>query len=268
VDIEPECRSGQLWFNQVALADGAVYLRWGKLFEFLVSADGHRIECHRLMSGSFESLSTYLLGQVLSFAFVTQGLEPLHATVVVAGSTGIGLLGASGDGKSTLAAAFLRAGYPILTDDLLVLRQSSSGYQAYPGPPRIKLFPETAKMLLGDTMSGVLMNDASPKMIFPLKQSQYHPFPASLAALYVLSRRKSASEGCRVRIRNLSGRHAYLALSRHCFNRRIQDRERLRRQFLAASELAARIPIRLISYPGSIAALPAVREAVLADIAG
>ena len=248
------------------VADGSIYLRWGELFEFLVSADGLRIGCHPLKAGSLEAFQTYLFGQVLSFALVKQGFEPLHATVIVAHGVAGGFLGTSGDGKSTLAAAFLGAGYRILTDDLLVLRPAASGYLAYPGPPRVKLFPETARVLLGEAVQGSPMNDLGRKTIFPLQDHQYHSVPVPLRALYVLSRRGPASAGHRVRIQTLLGRHPYLALSRYCFNRRIEDRERLRRQFLAGSALASRVPVKVLSYPGNLANLPAVREAVLTDL--
>jgi hypothetical protein len=268
--IAPECRAPESWHSQVSLSDGSIYLRWGELFEFLVSADGRSIGCHPLRAASAEALHTFLFGQVLSFALVKQGFEPLHATTVVAGGAAVGFLGFSGDGKSTMAATFLTAGYRLLTDDLLIIRPSESGYQAYPGPPRIKLFPETAAMLLGQAVQGSpmngLMDGFGRKMIFPLHSGQHCGRPVPLGALYLLARRKGTSAGHRIRIRALSGRHPYLALSQHCFNRRIQDRERLRRQFLAGSELASKVPIKMLSYPGNMSDLPAVREAVLADL--
>src|SRR5213593_346883 len=138
---------GRRWFEDRMLSDRRRYLRWRGLFEFLVAADGRRIVARPLpglarMPRAFE---TYLLGQVLSFALIARGLEPLHATaVVVVGGGAVGFLGDCGRGKSTLGAAFLRAGHALLTDDLLVLRAAGYGFRAAPGPPRIKLFAEPA----------------------------------------------------------------------------------------------------------------------------
>ena len=86
-----------------------------------------------------------MLGQALSFALVRQGFEPLHATVVVVDDHAVAFLGGNAFGKSSLAACFLEAGYRLLTDDLLILRESSDRILAYPGPPRIKLFPKIAE---------------------------------------------------------------------------------------------------------------------------
>jgi len=82
-----------------------------------------------------------------------QGIEPLHCTAVVVNGGAVGFLGDCGYGKSSLAAAFLQAGYPLLTDDLLVLKEEGRHFLAYPSFPRIKLFPEMAEAFLGDRVA-------------------------------------------------------------------------------------------------------------------
>jgi hypothetical protein len=131
------------------LPDGSIYLRWPDLAEFLVSPDGREITCCPGAGVPASSWQTYLLGQVLSFALVKGGIEPLHATVVVVNGSAVGFLGSSGQGKSTLAAAFLQTGHRLLTDDLLVLRERQGVFWAYSGPNRLKLFPDQARHLLG-----------------------------------------------------------------------------------------------------------------------
>src|SRR5207244_7843154 len=138
VDSPTAGAAGDDWFAYRRLGDGAEYVRWRGLFEFLVAADGGRIVCHPLAGATDDVLHTYLLGQVLSFALLKQGIEPLHATVVVVGGGAVGFLGDCGYGKSTTAAAFLQAGHRLLTDDQLVVSASGTGVLAHPGPSRIK----------------------------------------------------------------------------------------------------------------------------------
>src|SRR5258707_5304125 len=95
----------EAWMQHARLSDGSTYVRWEDLFHFLIPANGQRIVYGRLGEASAESIQTYLLGQVLSYALTKQGHEPLHATVVVIEGRAIGFLGESGMGKSTLAAA-------------------------------------------------------------------------------------------------------------------------------------------------------------------
>ena len=124
-------------------------VRWHGVGEFLVSTDGRRITCRHQEGASLESFQVYMLGQALSFALVKQGFEPLHATVAVVDDEAVAFLGHNAFGKSTLTACFLQAGHRLLTDDLLVLQQSSSRVVAYPGPPRIKLFPQDCQPFSG-----------------------------------------------------------------------------------------------------------------------
>ena len=91
-----------------------------------------------------ESFQVYLLGQALSFALLKLGFEPLHATAVVVDGRAVALLGESGSGKSTLAAAFVDAGFQMLTDDVLMVHECRGEAMAYPGPARLKLFPKVA----------------------------------------------------------------------------------------------------------------------------
>jgi hypothetical protein len=161
------------WYRYAQLPDGSSYARWEDVGEFLASADGSAIVCRQAGDASTESFHVYLLGQALSFALVHQGFEPLHATTVVVDDEALVFLGESGFGKSSLAACFLAAGHRILTDDLLLIRD---GY-AYPGPPRLKLFPAMARKFLGDASRGVPMNTATPKMIVPLGDNYVRATP-------------------------------------------------------------------------------------------
>jgi hypothetical protein len=263
-------RSGRKpWFRYVRRPDGSDYLRWAGLFEFLVSADGRRIACHPLNGTSRQAFHTYLLGQVLSFALLKQGIEPLHSTAVVVDGEAVGFLGDCGYGKSSLGAAFLQAGHPLLTDDLLVVKEVGQGFCAYPGPPRIKLFPHIAKRLLGERVGGSPMNDQTPKLVIPLGRDgkSHRREPAPLRAIYVLAPPRESARRDRIVIRALSPRRAVLELLRNTFNTVILDPDRLGRQFDLVGRLASEIPVKVLSFPRTLARLPEVREAIQLDLA-
>jgi len=261
------CPEEKEWFRHAGLPDGSDYLRWSGLFEFLISADGRRITCRELNGATHGSFQTYLLGQVLSFALLKQGIETLHATGIVINGGAVAFLGNCGYGKSSLGAAFLQEGYPLLTDDLLVLKEEGDRFVAYPGPARIKLFPEIAKRLLGDRVNGTPMNNDTSKLIIPLGPgetvSPECAFP--LKAIYIL-RPPTSLQNSRVVIRRLSPRHAFLAVTKNTFNAVVVAPERLKRQFVLASRLAENVPVKSLSYPRALQHLPAVREAVRSDL--
>src|SRR5262249_25332773 len=136
-----------------------------------------------------------------------RGVEPIHATVAVVGGKAVGFLGDCGAGKSTLGAAFLAMGYPILTDDLLALERSRAGYTGHPGMSRLKLFPRVARALRS-RVRGARMNPGTAKLILPLAPTEAASRPASLQALYVLAR--PARRPGRIEIEPLAPTDAFL----------------------------------------------------------
>jgi len=240
-------------------------VRWQRLGEFLVSPDGRSLKCRAFPGASSESFQVYLVQRALSFALVKQGLEPLHATAVVAGGRAIAFLGGAGAGKSSLAACFLGAGDALLTDDLLLVRGAGQGVLASPGPPRLKLFPRVARRLLGHRTSGVAMNPDTKKLIVPLTTERVWSRPAPLAALYVLRSRGNRTR--RIDIERLEPRAAFVEILKSTFNDLQTGARRAQRLFAAASRLAMDVPVNVIHYPRILDRLPSVREAVFADAA-
>jgi hypothetical protein len=240
------------------------------LFEFLISADGRRIAYHALTHGSRETLQTYLVSQTLSFALIKQGLEPLHATVVLIGEQAVAFLGTCGHGKSSLGAAFLQAGNRLLTDDLLVTSHvpgRPNVILAHPGPPRIKLFPKISVRLFGAGRSGAQMNPHTRKMILPLAHHEHCTKAVPLRACYVLQPPITRYSPALVTIGPLSPRQACLELIASTFNTIITEPARLARQFAWAAQLASAVPVKSLSYPRRLAHIPAVVVAIHKDLA-
>jgi hypothetical protein len=88
-----------------------------------------------------------IIGQVLPNALVDLGMVCLHASAVQMGTVAMALLGEGGIGKSSLAAAFLASGFPVLCDDCTPLVQQGHASYVLPGPGRLKLWPDTVEAL-------------------------------------------------------------------------------------------------------------------------
>ncbi len=254
------------FYQYAPLANGSSYVRTRNVGEFVVSGDGRLITVRRFEEASVESFQVYLLGRSISFALVKQGFEPLHATVVLIGDSAVAFLGDSGFGKSSLAACFLQAGHRLLTDDLLIVTESSHGLMAYPGPPRIKVFPNIARRFLGRAAQGVPMNPDSSKVILPLGPCRGCENPAPLAAIYAITPPEEPKRKAPVSIEALSARDSFLELVKHTFNYRLTQPARLARQFAAGTRLVAQMPVRRLAYPRVLKQLPEVRQAVIEDL--
>ena len=252
------------WFECHRLRDGATHLKWSGLFEFLISADGRTIEYLALDGATDESLTTYLLGQVLSFSLLSRGSEPLHATAVVIDGEAVAFLGDCGYGKSTLGAAFLARGFPILTDDILALEVRDGRWFAHAGPPRLKLFPSVARKILARA-DGMHLNAGTSKLLLPLSGTEASSRPIPLKALYVLPR--PGRRPARIGITALEGEKAFLEITRAAFNLIRVDRARLTSQFTTATRLVRDVPLRRLAYPRRLSRLDDVCNAVIADTA-
>jgi hypothetical protein len=250
-----------------ALPDGSRYLRWSTVFEFLIQPDGHSVLCRPMYDGAVEAFHTHL-GPSLSFAIINLGIEPLHSTTVMVDGGAVALMGDCGYGKSSLGATFVRAGHALLTDDLLVLKRQPEGFVAYPGAPRVKLYPEIAKKILGPRVRGLRLTRHTPKIIIPLAGARAQQTPAPLKAIYMLTPPVSRHTRQGVTIRRLAPRRAFLEVVRSTFNMAVTDPDRLERQFRLASDVALTVPVKMLSYPRKLSMLAAARDAILRDLQG
>jgi len=248
------------WFSYQARPDGSALARWRGLSDFTISADGATVRWRRLPRVTDEAYRGYLLPQVLSFSLLARGQEPLHGSAVAVDGGVIAFLGDCGLGKSSLTAAFLQAGYPLVTDDLLVLVRRGVGYTVEPGMPSIKLDPSVARRLLGALPGGPRMAPGAAKRIVSLPPSMSVRNPLPLRALYVLTRGRS------VRITPVTQAAAFLEILRDAFNTVLLDSARLASQFRFARRLASTVRVRRLAYPRRLAGLERVREAVLEDL--
>jgi hypothetical protein len=257
--------TGDAWHQYAALPDGATYVRWKDVGEFLVSTDGQSITGWQAEASSGESFLVYMLGQALSFALVVQGFEPLHATAIVVDGSAIVFLGDSGFGKSSLAACCLNGGYRLLTDDLLLVHEDAGRMLAYPGPARIKLFPKVARRFVPAAGDCPPLNGGTAKSILPIDRAA-GTAPTELRAIYVLAAPRDVCRRDSVSSEPLSAREAFIELVKSTFNRRLADPRRLQRQFESMTRIANRVPVRRLLYPRSLDRLPEVRDLVLSEV--
>lgn len=251
--------STSFFFQHSHQPDGSIYLCWPGLFEFVVDSTGREVRGRKLGRSSLESFHTYLLGQVVSFALLKQGIEQLHATVVAFDGHALALTGDCGRGKSTLAAALLKRGGKLLVDDMLVLKPNGHGLLAMPGPPRLKLLPDSAKQAGFRSSKAQRMNPLVTKQIFPVRNQQSEAVP--LERLYVLSapnaRRKQIS------IRHCSPAEACARVIAAAYNLDTALSGRQTRQLQWSASIANSVPVSMLNYPRDLKKLDEVADAVL-----
>jgi hypothetical protein len=253
------------WYRIANLRSGATFMHFPLLSDFLVSGDGRRISALQAETACYEAFQTYLLTHAMSYAMLELGIEHLHATCVLVGDAAIAFLGDSGYGKSTLAATFLRSGYSVITDDLLVLKVEPNQAYVAPGLPHIKMYPDTAQRIWGSGIHGERMNHLTDKVIIPLRSDQHSQNSARLRCFYVLGPPAARAERSAIEITPIHRREAFVELCKAGFNSYMSKPERLSRQFEFATRVASIVPVKQLRFGQGIELLYAVRDAVIAD---
>jgi hypothetical protein len=119
---------------------------------------------------------TRLVTYALSAALRRQGRFELHSSAVVDPASGRGVLivGPSGSGKSTLTVHLAAAGWPFLTDDVLLLAPGPAGVIAWPLRRAFAITPQTfaasaylqARTTLDDLNAAAVKQPIAPHALF------------------------------------------------------------------------------------------------------
>lgn len=94
-------------------------------------------------------LRLFILGSGIGVLLHQQNKLVLHASAVAVNGGAVAFIGDKGWGKSTTAAAMMSKGYPLITDDLLVIENVPESDAAWvlPGYPQVKLWPDVFESL-------------------------------------------------------------------------------------------------------------------------
>jgi|SRR5271166_421429 len=130
---------GQLGDGQtllVELADTGEHLfTYGDRALFRLDASGERLACAPSEDGI--AWQRVLLSKILANISLIRGYEALHASAVESPQGAIVVIAPSGTGKTALALALARRGWPLISDDILTLGLAPEGVRAYPGTPHL-----------------------------------------------------------------------------------------------------------------------------------
>jgi hypothetical protein len=206
----------------------------------------------------------------VALALHLQGVPLLHACVVETDGAAIALLGDGGAGKSTTAAAFVRSGLALLSDDLAALALSRDAVLVHPGYAHLRLFADTARVLGWDpTMHPRLPAalEGIDKRCIELDEAQgtFCARSLPLRAIYLLKRRVATAD--RPRIEALPPLAALPLLMRNVFLRHYLDRPRLAQAWRDCALLAERVPVRTVAAPDSLATVAGLADALVEDAA-
>jgi hypothetical protein len=214
-----------------------------------------------------EDMATYFLGPVLGFVLRRRNTICLHASGVEIQGHAVCFCGDAGYGKSTMAAALALRGLPVLAEDVVALEESGGGFSAVPGYPRVCLWPESVRMLLGREDALPRLTPVWDKRFLELdgQRARFAAAKLPLSVIYLFAPRSDAqSAPC---VEKISPREALLELVRNTYMNWVLDREQRAAEFDVLCRLVQHVPVRRITPHAKPEKLAALCDLILRDAA-
>ncbi len=225
----------------------AITLCYAEGIRFSVSTDGGSVWADWDEPLTIDDAMTFLLGPVMGYALRRRGLLALHASAVVFGGHAIGFVGPGGAGKSTTATALVLRGHALVTDDILVLRPTTSGWETTPAIDQVRLWEDSERLLFGATSPMSALSPTWEKRGLTVAGSglRFQGTSVPLGGLLLLGPR--ADEASAPRIEDCSGTEGILGLVANTYtNYLLGDAERME-ELRAVGRLVSHVPVRRLT---------------------
>ena len=221
---------------------------------------GREIIVAPIADGDERTLQLAIVGPLLGVILSQRSSFVIHASTVVIGGCAVAFCGPSGRGKSTLAAALLRAGNPLLADDMTVVDTSGGFPLVRPGFPRIKLWPDSAAALNHDIGKLPLLHPERTKRSLRVP-ARFHADTVPLRRCYLLE--DAATES----IAELSPTQSILSLVKYTYQSNwLHETCESGSNLLQCGALAGSGVVRQLRRRRSFEALPEVIRCIEDDI--
>jgi hypothetical protein len=253
------------WLSFAKL-DNNYLLRFPEIADFLVSADGNAVRCYPESNIPLETIRHLLVDQVLPLLLSQLGRVVLHASAVVLPAGAVAFLGKTGLGKSTLTAYLCEQGFPLVTDDCLLLEEQGTQLIAIPSYAGIRLWPDTLSVLFErePELFPVAHYTEKKRVLMGETRLPYCTDPVPLLRAYILTDPMELDGAQEIRITAVTPREALMELVKQTYLLDISDRQKLRVRFQSLARLAGLPLFHRLGFPRDLSLLPDVREAILA----
>ncbi|MGB2628209.1 MAG: hypothetical protein WAK20_15600 [Candidatus Acidiferrum sp.] len=213
---------------------------------FVVDASSKRVWGTFKPPLTAEDLATYFLGPVMGFLLRQRHWTSLHASCVEIAGCGFALSGEAGFGKSTTAAALALRGFPVVSEDIVPLKQAEGHVKVVPGYPRICLWPDSVVNLMGAPDALPRLTPVWDKRYLALdgERAEFCSRELPLGAIYLFAARTTEQRA--PYLERLTPREALLNLVQNTYMNWLLDREQRAVEFDFLARLVSHVPVSRI----------------------
>ena len=262
-DIEVRLEANGAAALEADFPDGYYELEIADIATYSVR-NGQEIVIHQKVGASQRDIRGFFYASIWAALCHQRGLLPLHASAVQTEAGTVAFLGDQGAGKSSMAAAMARLGFPLANDDVLVIEAAASGeLRAWPFIRRSKLRDDSINVLGGVRAEPETVHVESDKWWMEPPQAAT-ALAKSMHRIYVLERSEAGSP---LLIEQLVGIEALTALIEHTFRRQLlHSPTQLQQHLTNCNKLARQCPVYRLQRPFDLAGLPELAKQMSAHI--
>ena len=238
--------------------------KYGYGLEFVCDKAATRVWCQWLETSSIDEARLFLMGPILGFMLRLRGTTCLHASGVVVGEQAFALAGSSGDGKSTLAAAFANKGYAVLTDDIMPLTITDDTVFAAAGHPLMKLYPESFENLssLPEELPAVAAGWGKCYLNLNANSLLFNAHPVPLKLVYILNWGNDSNAH---KIEPLMPNETVPQLAANTYRNDLLDTEMKKNEFYFLCHMVSLLKVKILQPVDDIARISELADIVLDD---
>jgi hypothetical protein len=225
----------------------------------------------------FGAVLTWTFDVALGHAVRLSVPANLHGSALAMDGRAIAFLGQKGAGKSTLSAALVKAGWPMLADDHVALwpRPGQSSGQGVtqvwvePGAPRLRLWPTSLPIVdLQAEELPRLYSFQEKRLVAQVSEAgqaaEFQAVALPLGAVYLLEARDPTCT--QVSVTRLNPKEALFALLQKRFSAVNVSPEHAAAELSVLSQIAQEIPVLRLHRPDGLESLPHVIECIRRDL--
>lgn len=231
-------------------------VRFPEQADFEIAGEPFAVSCTLVPGEPQATAHTLFQNSIRPIIGNHQGELNLHGSAVAIDNFAVAFLGQSRRGKTTLAGAFAKAGYPYLTEDVLQVQSAGGNFLLVPHKTDLRVFPDSASFL-----SGYRPSEEAGGAKIPIPASASLPFckdTRQLSHIFILGEGHCES----IRIAPIGQAEGIRQLLQQSFILDVEDQVRLRSHFGRLGGLAASVPCFELDYPRTFDQLPHVIAAV------
>jgi hypothetical protein len=225
-------------------------------FEFTLTGD--EVVVRAASSARPETVEDQFHRTALPLVLQARGREVLHASAVTTPAGVVALCAEKENGKSTLAYALARRGYPLWADDAVAIELEDERAWTVSVPFTLRLRPASASHF-EVAASSPPADPSVPRVVVTGAGGARAP----MRAIFVLTRLRTVGDATTaIEVRRLDASDAFTALlaNAYCFSLGDADRKQaMMRHYLA---LTRSLPVHALSYPSGLEHVEAILDTV------